>query len=81
MSDSEQVENVFIVCRRENRSTRHEFEGSFMDRGPHEVWRCLSCGARRVWGAARTEPRTSPVREWCWVSPQPKTLSAGQVSR
>jgi len=72
---------TFISCRTEGKVTKHVFEGVFDENGPHEVWKCMSCGDRRVWGASRVGPKTRAVRNWRWTHPEPPGLSAGQVNR
>ena len=72
-------DRVFIQCLKERKLTTHRFVGSFIDGGPHEVWECISCTARRVYGAARMVPRVEALRNWRRATPQPLVLSAGQL--
>jgi hypothetical protein len=60
---------------------RHELEGYFTEgfSGPLTVYRCLTCGARRVYGKVADGPPVKPIERWSKLAVYP--LEAGDDGR
>jgi hypothetical protein len=55
--------------------TPHRCVGQFRFFGPpRQVWECVECGARRVYGfAAQNDPQVETIHDWSYLPPADDT--------